>query len=307
MKKKALMLMALAFAIVSGCEKGIQTEKASPGTSTEKKSTKTQSLSSCQPVAWLLHQPTFSWIGSVSFLYQVSGAPGFTPIVSSPVIGSAGTSRLENCAGVKISDVSGLAYDPGTGIFYGTTSSGSGQILSFTDPSCVTQIPAVSSCIAPGGFKLQDLERDPASGNYYALDHNSSVVQVDVLTGTVTCLPNSTGVGCAGLTFDCSGQLYLLSNSFSTGYIHAVDKTTGLITTTYPSFYMIVPDATPTHEVGLHFDCACINRFITGHKNSISKYSRAVEMTSYLPAALGGPLFDSVSGFIPETIDFATP
>jgi hypothetical protein len=306
MKKILLLFCIPAFAILAGCQKETKpTQAGSLTKTTEKKGAKTSSLLTCQPVAYLL---SVNPIGSISSLYQVTGTPNSLPITATPINGSAGTNRLQNCLGTAVTHVFGLAYDPGTGIFYGVqVLSGSTNIIQFTDPSCVSVIPATTSCGI--GLNLRDIERDPASGNYYALD-DGMVVLVDVNTGVVTCLPNyAAGAELKGLTFDCSGQLYVLGVSLNAGTLHAVDKTTGLITASYPSFYMVHPNGNIdwSRDAGLHYDCTCINAFITGHQNSGIHINYPIKYVDYLPAALGGLIYDSLTIALPRTVDFARP
>jgi hypothetical protein len=59
----------------------------------------------------------------------------------------------------------------------------------------------------------------------------------------------------------------------------------------------------PTPEVGLHFDCSCIGRFITGSFNPIS----ATRFTDGLPTGLGGPIYNTTVHTLKPTVDFARP
>jgi hypothetical protein len=161
-------------------------------------------------------------------------------------------------------------------------------------------------------LNLSDVERDQTTGTYYAINRgttapNNRIVKLG-LPGlfTVNCLPNPLPVGlnARGLTFNCNGQLYVMHTTGSTGVIVFVDKVTGL---NGPSFVYPGPIASSaavaTPELGLHFDCTCIGRFITAGFNL---YSSPL-MTDGLPTGLGGPVYNALLGGLKPTVDFARP
>jgi len=84
----------------------------------------------------------------------------------------------------------------------------------------------------------------------------------------------------------------------------AVNKATGLNTASYPYPGAITSaPVVPIPDMGLHFDCACIGRFITGSFNP----TVITLMTDGLPAALGGPVYNASLFALKPTVDFARP
>jgi hypothetical protein len=247
-----------------------------------------------------------------SYIYKLTGSPGAGPVSVVPYIVSS-TNQLKDCNGNPIKNASGLAYEPATGVFWGTTGAASSTpnvILKFIDPNCVTVVPVINRCDIV--LNLSDVERDPASGTLYAINRgtvapNNRIVKLDIPTSPgVICLPNPLPVGlnARGLTFDCNGQLYVMHTSGSSGIIVSVDKVTGLPGATYPYPGPVTSSATvPIPDLGLHFDCNCIKRFITGSFNPTG----APLMTDGLPSGLGTPVYNSMLGVLKPTVDFARP
>jgi hypothetical protein len=247
-----------------------------------------------------------------SYIFKVAGSPGAGPISVTPYVVS-GTNQLKDCSGVPILFASGLAYEPSSGVFYGTTGlTGSvpNAIFKFTDPNCTSIAPATASCAI--ALDLSDVERDQTTGVYYAINRgttapNNRIVQLG-LPGSfsVSCLPNPLPVGlrARGLTFDCNGQLYVMHVSGASGTLVYVNKATGLNGATYPYPGAIAGSgAVAVPDLGLHFDCSCIKRFITGSYNPAA----LPLMTDGLPSGLGGPIYNSVPGALKPTVDFARP
>jgi len=89
------------------------------------------------------------------------------------------------------------------------------------------------------------------------------------------------------------------------GKIVFVNKTTGLTGATYLYPGPIASSvAVASPEIGLHFDCGCIGRFITGSFNPVS----APLMTDGLPSGWGGPVvYNPALGVLKPTVDFARP
>jgi hypothetical protein len=305
-----LNLIAIAFGlmILAACKKQFNTEQNLPDEASSKE--KTTALAACQPGMYNLAVDS---VTGFSYVYKVTGSPGAGPITVTPYIVS-GNNQLKTCSGVPIRFATGLAFDPATGIFYGTTgaaSSPANYILKFTDPNCVTASPAVTTCGI--SLDLSDVERDPSTNAYYAINRgtvapNNRIVKLGLPGGpSVSCLPNPLPVGLRmrGLTFNCNGQLYVMHTSGTNGIIVNINKTTGLNVGSFAYPGPIAPAAAvATPEIGLHFDCACIGRFITGNFNP---HFLAPMMTDGLPAGMGGPIYNVASAVLRPTVDFARP
>ncbi|WP_205513408.1 hypothetical protein [Longitalea arenae] len=302
-----LNLISLVFGLltIASCKKNTT---ADPSSSLS--GSKTGTTEECQPGMYNLAVDSAS---GASFIYKVTGSPGAGPVTVVPYVVS-GTNQLKDCSGTPIRNASGLAYDPATGIFYGTTGiTGSpvpNAILRFTDPNCVSITPATNTCGIV--LNLSDVERDQTTGAYYAINRgtvapNNRIVRLGLPGApTVNCLPNPLPVGlnARGLTFNCNGQLYVMHTSGTSGTIVFVNKATGLngASFAYPgpiTTFAVVP----TPELGLHFDCACIGRFITGSFNPTT----IPLMTDGLPTGLGGPIYNAARGVLKPTVDFARP
>lgn len=302
MNRLNLTTVVLGLLTIAACKKNVTSEKAPPAQTSG-------AVEECQPGMYNLAVDSAT---GASYIYKVLGSPGAGPIIVAPYIVSS-TNQLKDCSGNPILRASGLSYDPTTGIFWGTTGiTGSipNAILKFTDPNCVSISPAVNTCgIA---LNLSDVERDHTTGTFYAINRgtvapNNRIVRLGLPgAGTVNCLPNPLPVGlnARGLTFNCNGQLYVMHTSGITGTIVFVNKVTGLNGPAFPYPGAITTfAAVPTPELGLHFDCSCIGRFITGSFNPTT----ATLMTDGLPNGLGGPIYNSVPGALKPTVDFARP
>lgn len=288
---------------IAACKKNVTADKTVSVTGTS------HAVEECQPVMYNLVVDSLT---GFSYIFKVAGSPGAGPISVVPYVVSS-TNQLKTCSGAPVLFATGLAYEPSTGTFYGTTGiagSNPNSIFKFIDPNCVTISPAINSCGL--ALNLSDVERDQTTGVYYAINRgtsspNNRIVKLGIPGPfTVNCLPNPLPVGlnARGLTFNCNGQLYIMHTSGTTGIIVFVDKATGLIGSTYPYPGPITSAASvATPELGLHFDCGCIGRFITGSWNPFG----APLMTDGLPAGLGGPVYNSLLGGLKPTVDFARP
>ncbi|MBO9203493.1 MULTISPECIES: hypothetical protein [Niastella] len=303
MNRLNLTTVVVILLTIAACKKHVTADKTSSLAKTS------NTVEECQPIMYNL---TVDSVSGFSYLFKVAGSPGAGPITVVPYVVS-GTNQLKDCSGNPILNASGLAYDPSTGTFWGTTGvTGSvpNAILKFTDPNCVSVTPATNLCGIV--LNLSDLERDPATGILYAINRgtvapNNRIVKLGLPGSTnVSCLPNPLPVGlnARGLTFNCNAQMYVMHTSGTSGVIVFVDKVTGL---NGPSYAYPGPITTfasvPVPEVGLHFDCSCIARFITGSFNPIT----ATRMTDGLPSGLGGPIYNTVIGTLKPTVDFAKP
>jgi hypothetical protein len=314
MKSIQLAIVGAGLLLLAACKKQTTDDKGqSPEVTSLTTTNAVAAPAACQPGMYnLAVDPATGF----SYLYKVSGSPSAGPVTVTPVIGSAGTNRLTTCGGVPILFATGLSYDIGTGTFYGTTgvapSSPVNHILRFTDPNCVTTGAAVNTCgIA---LNLSDVERDPTSGRYYAINRGTTnphnrVVQLGLPGSTnVICLPNplSPSLFLRGLTITLSGKLYVMAVSGTSGRLLDISKVTGLMTAAYSYPGPITPaPGVNVPEMGLHHDSLCINRFITGNYDPVGP---ATLMTDGIPFGLpGGPVYSSLPGVLKPTVDFARP
>ncbi|MCS3794989.1 hypothetical protein [Niastella sp. OAS944] len=305
MNRLNLTIIVLGLLTLAACKKGIKTEDASLPAGTTAKA-----VEECVPNMYSL---TVDSVTGASYIFKVSGSPSAGPITVAPYAVGGGTNQLLIGGTTPILRASGLSYDPTTGIFYGTTGiTGSipNAIFKFTNPNFVSIIPTVNTCGLV--LDLSDVERDQTTGVYYAINRgtvapNNTIVKLGLpVNGNITCLPNPLPVSlkARGLTFNCNGMLYVMHTNWANGTIVFVDKITGATGAAYayPGPITSAP-AVPIPDLGLHFDCACIGRFITASFNRIT----APLVTDGLPGGLGGPVYNGVVGFLKPTVDFARP
>jgi hypothetical protein len=306
MNRLNLRTIVLGLLTLAACKKNVTADKTSSTLSASKTA---NTVEECQPTMYNLAVDSVS---GFSYIFKVVGSPGAGPISVVPYVVS-GTNQLKDCSGNPILRASGLSYDPTTGVFWGTTgATGStpNAILKFIDPNCVSVVSIPNPCGLV--LNLSDIERDQTSGVFYAINRgtvapNNRIVKLG-LAGSfaVNCLPNPLPVGlnARGLTFNCNGQLYVMHTSGTSGVIVFVDKVTGLNGSAFAYPGPITTFASvPVPDIGLHFDCSCIGRFITGSFNPIT----ATRMTDGLPSGLGGPVYNTVIGTLKPTVDFARP
>lgn len=307
---KRLNLIAIVFGLltIAACKKTTSTDEASTAPANTQFN---NTMEECQPLMYNLAVDSAS---GFSYVYKVAGSPGAGPVSVTPYIVSGTNQLTTSPGGTPIRNASGLAYDPATNTFYGTTGiTGTpvpNAILKFTDPNFVTITPATAACAI--SLNLSDVERDQTTGAYYAINRgtvapNNRIVRLGLPGGaSVGCLANTLPIGlnARGLTFNCNGQMYIMHTSGISGTIVFVNKATGLIGPTYPYPGPITSFGTvPIPELGLHFDCGCIGRFITGSFNPIS----LTLMTDGLPTGLGGPIYNPARAVLKPTVDFARP
>jgi hypothetical protein len=245
-----------------------------------------------------------------SYVYKIGGSASLGAPFVSPIIGSLGD-NIVRIGGVPVLKMTGLSYDPATGTAWGTTGTGGNfpnRIIRFAigNPNVAAAIPMASTCGIP--LEVSDIERDPTTGAYYAINNsgvnpNNRIVRINVSTGAVSCLPNplSSTLTLRGLTFNCNGQLYVLYAINNSGRVLEISKVTGLVVNAYAYPGVITPGGVGAPEMGLHFDCTCIGKFITGSFNGGPLF------TDGLPSGLGGPVYASLAGVIKPTVDFAKP
>lgn len=304
MNRLNLTIIVFTLLTIAACKKGIKSEESSlPAGSTVK------AAEECLPNIYSLAVDSVS---GASYIFKISGSPGAGPITVAPY-STGGTNQLLIGGSTPVLRASGLAFDPATGTFYGTTgSSGSipNAIFKFTNPNLVTIIPTANPCGLV--LDLSDVERDHTTGVFYAINRgtiapNNRVVKLSLPgSGTINCLPNPLPVGlnARGLTFNCNGLLYVMHTTWANGTIVYVDKVTGAFGATYPYPGPITSaPAVPVPDLGLHFDCNCIGRFITGSFNNIT----LPLVTDGLPSGLGTPVYNAAVGWLKPTVDFARP
>lgn len=245
-----------------------------------------------------------------SLIYKVSGSPSAGPLAVVPIIGSLGD-NVVRVGGVAVTKMSGLAYDPLSGVAWGVTNGGNfpNRQIKFAigDPNVATAIPIAPGCVSV--LNLSDLERDPSTGNYYAINSSAGVAAnnriVRFIVGgapTVVCLPNPVplGTNLRGLTFDCNGTLFVSEMLGPNGRIYKADKATGLLFTNCFYSGVISPGGVGAPEMGLHFDCGCINKFITGD------LLNGLLTDGGTPCHYPAP-YANIPGALRPTVDFAKP
>ncbi|WP_315822461.1 hypothetical protein [Paraflavitalea speifideaquila] len=313
MKSINIAIMASMLLLLAACNKQATIQPGPLSTTSTEKALAAPAPAPCQPVFFnLVVDPA---TGN-SFLFKVVGSPTVPPVTVTPVLGSLGTNQLITCSGAPIKFATGISYEPGTNTFYGTTgiapSSPVNHILKFVDPNCISIAPAVNTCGIV--LNLSDVERDPTTGTYYAINRgtvnpNNRIVKLGLPgSATVNCLPAflSPSLFLRGLTVTLGGKLYVMAVTGTTGRLLDINTGTGAISFTYSYPGPITPGpGVNIPEMGLHHDSLCINRFITGNYDPVGP---PVLMTDGIPAGLpGGPVYAPLSGVLKPTVDFSRP
>jgi DNA-binding beta-propeller fold protein YncE len=248
-------------------------------------------------------------VGGGSYLYKIDNSPSNPPVGVFNINGSAGNNQIgSSLPATTVTKMTGLSYDPATGICYGITGNGGSHPnslikFSLADPNVVGIAPLFS---AGGPIDLSDIERNPANGRYYAINRaaaaNNRVVVVDITTGNVIFLPLTTGLPLRGLAMDPGGKIYVMRMTGTSGNVYVVDPGTGgIILGPCPYGVVIAPGVLGANtEMGLHFDDVCTNLFITGNFTGTS-----IRLTDALPVCFGGPIPPSVPVNIKPTVDFS--
>ena len=277
----------------------------------------------CQPVYFQL---SVSATGD-SYMYRVLGSPSSGPVIPTPIIGSFGDHVIrEMGSNIPITWVTGIAYDttsPGT--FFATTGPASNRpnrLLRFllSDVNMASHVPLVAS-IGTLVLNVSDIEFNQASGRYYAINRgtvspNNRIVEI-IPANAINVIALSSAVPVArqirGLTFSCntSGivQGYVMKMFGQNGRLFSFNTTTGATTLACNYSGVVAPGAAPgtSPEMGLHYDCLCINKFITGNYDV---FSGAGIYTDGVPACIGTFSYASLpysSASIDRPVDFATP
>jgi hypothetical protein len=311
MKKIFLFPALIAVALfVNSCKKSetVNTGNETPLVAGKVEVTTTSAAAACQPGYYnLALDPS----NGNSLIYKISGSPSAGPLTVAPIIGSLGDNTVR-IGGVAVQKMSGLAYDPTTGIAWGVTNGGNfpNRLIRFLigDPNAA----AASAVILPGcltALNLSDIERDPATGRYYAINSsttvaaNNRIVVINVGGApSVTCLLNSVplGINLRGLTFDCNGRLFVMRMTGPNGRVYNANTGTGLLGVNCVYSGVVSPGGVGAPEMGFHFDCGCINKFITGDFNNQL-------LTDGGTACLYPGAYASLPFSIKPTVDFAKP
>ncbi|MCI0636209.1 MAG: hypothetical protein L0206_20195, partial [Actinobacteria bacterium] len=128
-------------------------------------------------------------------------------------------SVIQTIGPIGFNEVVGLAFHPVTGVLYGTSNGGGGQLIRI-DPKTGAGI-----AVGPTGPQIPDLSFAP-SGTLYGWDEpsNDDLVTINLTTGAVTTVGNcGLGTGQLGLAVDVTGNLRMKSSTT----LYSVDRVTG--------------------------------------------------------------------------------
>ena len=254
-----------------------------------------------------------------SYFFRVSGSPSTGLPVISAVNGSLGDNVIrESGSGTAIRFVSGISVDPASGTVFATTSPASNfpsRLLKFSlaDVNSAGHTPLIATC--PLVLNISDIEYNQVNGRYYAINRgnvaaNNRIVVINPnVAVNVICMGATVPVArqLRGLTFGCNGQGYVMQMSGPNGRIWSFSLTTGATgapSCNYPGPIAPGAPAGTYPEMGLHFDCACLGKFITGNRDPVAGTPL---LTDGLPACLGVASYTPLSGVIKPTVDFARP
>ncbi len=257
--------------------------------------------------------------GGISYMFKTLGSPTTGGPLLSGIIGSYGDNVIREAGTtIPITFVTGIAYEPISGIVTATTSPASNypnRILRFpiSNPSIATHVAMVSSC----GILLNvsDIEYNITNGRYYAINRgstafNNRIVVINPGAPTnVVCMPATVPVArqLRGLTFGCNGQGYVMQMNGPNGKIISFNLATGALSLPACNYTGIIAPGAPAAsfpEMGLHFDCSCSGLFITGNFDPTSGASL---LTDGMASCIGAPSYASLTGVIKPTVDFARP
>lgn len=310
--KKTLLLPAIFAAALffNSCKKSetVNSGNETPAVSGKVEATANAAAAPCQPGYYNLALDPGN---GNSLIYKISGSPSAGPLSVVPIIGSLGD-NIVRVGGVAVQKMSGLAYDPTTGTAWGVTNGGNfpNRLIKFAigDPN----VASASAVIAPGcltALNLSDIERDPTTGRYYAINSsnavagNNRIVVINVGGApSVTCLANTVplGINLRGLTFDCAGRLFVMRMVGPNGQVYNANPGTGLLGVNCAYAGVVSPGGVGAPEMGLHFDCNCITKFITGD------FSNQLLTDGGAPCLYPGA-YASIALSIKPTVDFARP
>lgn len=312
MKKTLLLTVLTAVALFfNSCKKSepVNAGNETPDVSGKVEATATSAAAAaCQPGYYNLALDPGN---GNSLIYKITGSPSAGPLSVVPVIGSLGD-NIVRVGGVPVLKMSGLAYDPTTGTAWGVTNGGNFPNRLIRFPIGDPNVAAATPVIAPGCLtvlNLSDIERDPATGRYYAINSSNTVAAnnriVIINVGgapSVTCLANSVplGINLRGLTFDCNGRLFVMQMTGPNGRVYNANTVTGLLGVNCVYSGVVSPGGVGAPEMGFHFDCGCINKFITG--DFTNQLLTDGGTACHYPGA-----YASLAVSIKPTVDFAKP
>lgn len=307
MKKTLLLPALIAVALFfNSCKKSETANADNETTAVAGKLEATAAAAACQPGYYnLALDPS----NGNSLIYKISGSPSAGPVGVVPIIGSLGD-NIVRVGGVPVLKMSGLAYDPTTGTAWGVTNGGNfpNNLIKFAigDPNVASATPIAPGCLT--ALNLSDIERDPATGRYYAINSsggaavNNRIVQINVGAAAVVCLPNTVplGINLRGLTFDCNGRLFVMRMTGPNGRVYNASTITGALGVNCVYSGVVSPGGVGAPEMGFHFDCGCINKFITG--DFANQLLTDGGTACHYPGA-----YASLPFSIKPTVDFAKP
>ena len=146
-------------------------------------------------------------------------------------IGSFGTGSgpLGN---ITFSDVDGLAFDPTTGILWGSQFLSSQNVLIQIDPATGAHIPGVFAgddyLVVSGAGHIDDIAIEPGTGVMYASDSpggGDTLLTINTTTGVASAVGPMGTSDMEGLSIDPSGNL--LGTNGNPGSLYRVNKATG--------------------------------------------------------------------------------
>lgn len=300
----------------SSCEK--QNSKMPTVVSTAASVEKNSKGVLCSPVYYhLMVDP----VTGNSYLFKTSGSPSTPPVIPSAFPGACGDNVIrETSSGAcsPITYVTGIASDPGGTVIWATTGPASNYPNSLlkipiTNVNNAAIIPLIPSCGIV--LNVSDIEYNKVNNRYYAINRGNAVVNnriVEILTApgvNVICLAATVPVNrqLRGLTFGCNGQGYVMQVNGPNGKIWSFSPATGATGLPACPYGIVAPGAAAGTfpEMGLHFDCSsCLNKFITGNYQPIAGIPL---LTDGMPACIGPASYNSLSGVIKPTVDFARP
>lgn len=154
---------------------------------------------------------SFGAAAQAQVIYAVTGAGGGASSLYTvnPITGAA---TLVGATGM--SHMTGLDFDPTTGVLYGVVDSGFTGTPQLVTVNTSTGAATVVGALG-GSFAIPDISFDP-SGQLYAWgDSPDTLFTINKATGVATDVGNPNGLGTAatGLAFSSSGTLYMKSSS----------------------------------------------------------------------------------------------
>jgi hypothetical protein len=178
-------------------------------------------------------------------LYAASGSGGIsgTLYILDPTTGGVLTTvgPLLTATGSPVG-LTGLAFDPVSGILYGSTANASPNLsahLVTVDPATALVTDIGDYYGGGGGSTMSDITFDPTTGILYGWQAASGhhLATIDTTTGLATLIgPGMPDFGGGGLAADSAGTLFSTPDGVTnpTPTLRTVDKVTGLTTVVGP-------------------------------------------------------------------------